>query len=235
MNRFETAVRVVIIDDDRDVVELHSSYLAAVSGCVEVGRARSIAEALPLLERERPDLLLLDVFLPDGTGIDLLRQLRRARPDAYDVMLVTAVSHRSQVARAERLGVVDYLVKPFTQADFTRRLGAYLERRRARSAAADDRPLTQSEVDAFLQPGAEQPLPKGLAAATSTAVQEVLRTGEALTATDVSERVGISRVSARRYLEYLVREQLVDSRPRYGGTGRPSTEYLWRGDGGISD
>lgn len=225
-----TPIRVLIVEDDRAVAELHSHYLAATPQFVEVGRVHSIAAALPLLETAVPDLILLDVFLPDGTGMDLLRHLRMTKPDAFDVIVITAASDRVNVERALRLGASDYLLKPFTRPDFTRRLASYARAREARRAAPEKRPLTQADIDALRDPESRSRLPKGLAASTNALVSDVMRGGGVFTATEVAEQVGISRVSARRYLEQLVREGRVVSRHRYGEPGRPKTEYAWNED-----
>lgn len=220
-------ISVMIVEDDAQIAALHAEFLTGLPGFEVVGQAASIAGALAEIGRREPDLILLDVYLPDGTGIDLLRRLRMARPDAYDVILITAASDLAHVERAAHLGVADYLLKPFTRAEFTRRLATYARGRETRHDVGESGPLSQAAIDARLTPTASRPMPKGLSSTTCALVADVMRVGEALTATDVSERLGISRVSARRYLEHLVHSGQVVSRPRFGGQGRPRTEYCW--------
>lgn len=220
-------ISVMIVEDDAQIAALHAEFLTGLPGFEVVGQAASVAGALAEIGRREPDLILLDVYLPDGTGIDLLRRLRMARPDAYDVILITAASDLAHVERAAHLGVADYLLKPFTRAEFTRRLAAYARGRETRRDVGESGPLSQAAIDARLTPAASRPMPKGLSATTCALVADVMRVGEPLTATDVSERLGISRVSARRYLEHLVHSGQVVSRPRFGGQGRPRTEYVW--------
>lgn len=224
-----TTTRVAIIEDDDSVARLHERYLASMPEFEVVGRARTIRDAFALLTQAAPELLLLDLHLPDGTGMDLLRRVRAARPDAYDVIMITAVPDRPIVERALRLGVTDYLLKPFTQQEFAKRLGAYARARAARQLAPTQRPLTQADIDALRDPQAlPRATPKGLAPATNELVIAAVRAaGRPITASEVGDDVGLSRVSARRYLEQLTREGRVVSKPRYGVPGRPQTEYSW--------
>ncbi|MGO2112469.1 MAG: response regulator [Pseudoclavibacter sp.] len=222
-------IGVVIVEDDDAVASLHRRYLEAMPEFAVLGRAAGATPALELLDRERPDLVLLDLHLGDGNGIDLLRRLRSLRPDDFDVIMITAVPDRPVVERAMRLGVTDYLLKPFTQREFAKRLGAYAKARGARLRAPAHRPLTQADIDALRDPaGDTRATPKGLAPATHEAVSLALRaSGAPMTASEIGAEVGVSRVSARRYLEQLVRDGHATSRPRYGEPGRPNMEYTW--------
>ncbi|GGA65854.1 transcriptional regulatory protein [Pseudoclavibacter endophyticus] len=222
-------VTVVIVEDDDAVAALHRRYLETMPEFTVLGRAADVAGALALLERERPELVLLDLHLGDGSGMDLLRRVRALRPDDFDVIMITAVPDRAVVERAVRLGIADYLLKPFTQRDFAKRLGAYSKVREARRRAPAHRPLSQADIDALRDPlGDVRSLPKGLAPATHEAVSWALRgAGGPRTASEIGAEVGVSRVSARRYLEQLVRDGHATSRPRYGEPGRPNMEYVW--------
>lgn len=222
-------IRTLMVEDDPVVAALHREYLAVLPGFELVGEAGTVADAVRMLEATTPDLVLLDVQLPDGTGLALLRELRRARVRTPDVIMITAMSSRLHVEAARRLGVVDYLVKPFSRVEFERRLGAFRDSHRRRGQVAAHRPLSQAEVDSLRGSGHQAPLPKGLAPASLEAVEQALADGEPRTATEVGDLVGFSRVSARRYLEHLVSEGLALAQPRYGGTGRPSTVYVLRG------
>lgn len=223
------SIRVVIIEDDDDVAGLHARFLESLEEFEVVGRAGTVAQAFGLLEELQPELLLLDLHLPDGTGMDLLRRVRAVRPDAYDIIMITAVPDRPIVERALRLGVSDYLLKPFTKQEFTKRLRAYARARNARRLAPTRRPLTQADIDALRDPNSsERTMPKGLAPATNELVVAAMRAaGRPVTASEIGAEVGMSRVSARRYLEQLTRDGRVTARPRYGEPGRPQLEYAW--------
>ncbi len=179
-------------------------------------------------ERSRIDLVLLDMTMPDGTGLDVLRHIR-ARAADVDVIAITSVRDADVVRQAIALGAVQYLVKPFTFAAFHDRLDqyrAYRARARAATGAA-----TQSEIDAML--GALRPtgpvvLPKGLSPASLDRVSDAVRDRGPLSATEAADALGMSRVAARRYLEHLADAGRVERSPRYGTRGRPETEYRWR-------
>lgn len=176
------------------------------------------------------DLILLDMTMPDGSGLDVLRHLR-ARGVDVDVIAITSVRDADVVRQAISLGATHYLVKPFTFAALRERLEQYRGfHRRAADAAG---PATQVEIDALL--GASRPvvtvaLPKGLSATTLDRVRDdVRRHGDTWSsATEIAERLGMSRVAARRYLEHLVEAGRIERGARYGAPGRPESEYRWR-------
>ncbi|QPE05391.1 response regulator [Microbacterium schleiferi] len=226
-------ISVLVVDDDALTLELHRTYLERVPGfrvSAECTGARAAVSAILEQRTEHPiDLVLLDITMPDGTGLDVLRHVR-ARAADVDVIAVTGVRDAEVVRQMVGLGVVQYLVKPFSFAVFRDRLEQYREYRdrvHGTSGAA-----TQAEIDALL--GARRPLtapelPKGLSAETLQRIVEVLRPGPARSATECAADLGMSRVSARRYLEFLAESDRVTRAPRYGAPGRPETEYRWKG------
>lgn len=223
-------IRVLLVDDEALALELHRSYLSRIDGFEVVAECSSARAALEaLLGRDlRIDLVLLDMTMPGGSGLDVLRQLR-ARASGVDVIAITAVRDADVVRSMAALGVSQYLVKPFAFALFRERLVQYRDARdRARATAGA---ATQAEIDALLgalHPAASPPpLPKGLSAATLEAVSETLRAGGALSAQETAQALGMSRVSARRYLEHLADAGRAQRAPRYGTPGRPETEYRW--------
>lgn len=224
------AIRVLIVEDDFAVARLHERYLDALDGFEVVGSELTAAAAADRLSRPGVDLVLLDMFLPDASGIDLLRRVRAAAAGPLDVIMVTAAPEPDLVRQALELGAVDYVLKPFSPDDFGSRLRRYA-RRREQSSALVDTALSQSQIDT-LQGRAPAPrridLPKGLSDATARLVAAELRSrASAATAGEVGEALGMSRVSARRYLEHFVSRGAVDVSPRYGETGRPQNLYRW--------
>jgi response regulator of citrate/malate metabolism len=189
-------------------------------------------EALRHLGRDPDvDLVLLDLHLPDGHGLALLQRLR-AGGHLCDVIAVTSARDLDVVRRAVSQGVVLYLLKPFTFAAFRSKLEQYAAYRKRLGASEDT--VVQDEVDRLLGTLRAVPdqaaLPKGTTVETLREVTEVLRgRGEGVSASEVAARVGASRVTARRYLEHLADQGLVERRNRYGGTGRPEVEYVWTG------
>jgi response regulator of citrate/malate metabolism len=190
--------------------------------------ARTAALALDALARRPVDLVLLDMNLPDAHGIELCRRIRAAGV-GVDVLAVTSARELATVRAAAAHGVVGYLLKPFTYAALRDRLLAYADYRQRLEAGGDA--VGQEDVDRALEgarPQRPAPLPKGMHRQTLDAVVAALRATEGLSAAEVAERIGASRITARRYLEYLAGSGLAARAPRYGGTGRPETEYRWR-------
>ncbi|MFF2496312.1 response regulator [Agromyces sp. NPDC058064] len=218
-------LRVVVVDDDLAVARVNRAFVAAHPGFAVVAEAHTGAEALAAIARLRPDLVLLDIYLPDLGGLDVLRRLRAAG-DEVEVIAVTAARDLDTVRTARLLGVRHYLVKPFSGAS----LGDRLDEVR-RSIAADraaPAALDQRAVDAALgsAPVRRGTLPKGLSAVSLERVAAGLaaRAGDA-SAAEIAETLGMSRVSARRYLEHLVATGAAEVAPRYGSAGRPEHRY----------
>ena len=198
-------IRVLVVDDDFMVARIHVGFVERVDGFEVVGVAHSGAEAADAVAELRPDLLLLDLYLPDRFGLDLLADLRTL-PHPCDAIVITAAKEGDAVRAAVRLGVADYLLKPFGFPDLEERLQRYAAQRRLL-----DRTQVhgQDDVDrVFVRAGASAgavALPKGMSAETALLAQEALRSSDdTLSATEVAEVVGMSRVSARRYLEHFV-------------------------------
>jgi response regulator of citrate/malate metabolism len=223
-------IRVLVVDDDFRVARVHCAYVARVPGFEVAGEAHNGAEALAAAERLRPDLVLLDIYLPDLPGTEVLHRLRTAG-SAADVLVVTAANDVDTVRSAMHGGVVHYLVKPFAFDTLRERLERYAEARRRLDRLAE---ASQREVDRLFGglhgPASPAALPKGLSPATAEQVETVLReTSAGLSAAEVGERVGIARVSARRYLEHLTRSGRAEVTLHYGGAGRPGHRYRWAG------
>ncbi|MEV4976534.1 response regulator [Streptomyces scopuliridis] len=220
-----TAIRVLVVEDDPVAADAHQLYVGRVPGFSVAGVAHSRVEAGRLLERTDIDLILLDLYLPDGHGLQLLRSLRAGGHHA-DVIAVTSARDLAVVREGVSLGVVQYVLKPFTFATLRDRLVRYAEFRAAAGEASG-----QEEVDRALGAlRAPQPssLPKGLSAPTLEAVTRTLRaSATGLTAAEAGAKVGISRITARRYLEHLVTNGRAQRSPQYGQVGRPELQYRW--------
>jgi response regulator of citrate/malate metabolism len=225
-------IRTLVVEDDPRIAEAHTAYLGRVPGFVPVSMVHSGTEAERFLDRHPVDVLLLDIYLPDMTGLDVCRRLR-ARGHAVDIIAVTSARDVAVVRAAVALGVVQYLIKPFTFATFRDKLERYAEYRRTLLAAG---PTTaQQDVDralSALRGATGGPLPKGLSNDTLSAVVDQLRrTPAARSAAAIGEALGIARGTARRYLEHLADQGLAHREPRYGHTGRPEHVYTWAARG----
>ena len=224
-------IRVLVVDDDFMVARIHVGFVGRVDGFEVVGVAHSGAEAAEAVAELRPDLLLLDLYLPDRFGLDLLADLRTL-PHPCDTIVITAAKEGDAVRAAVRLGVADYLLKPFGFPDLEERLQRYAAQRRLldRTQVHGQDDVDRVFVRAAGTSAGPVALPKGMSAETALLAQDALRAADGtLSATEVAEVVGLSRVSARRYLEHFVTTGQADVRLRYGSTGRPERRYRWVG------
>ena len=223
-------VRVLVVEDEELSAQAHADYVRRTAGFELAGVARSAVEAVRVLRSVPVDLVLLDMNLPDGHGLGLLQGMR-AEGFWCDVIAVTAARDVDVVKRAVSQGVVLYLLKPFTYAGFRAKLDQYADYRARLTAADSD--VGQEDVDEMLgvlrttpQPTA---VPKGMSVDTLREVTVALRDGVGRSASELAAAIGTSRVTARRYLEYLAAESVVERTVRYGGSGRPEVEYRWTG------
>ena len=217
-------VSVLVVDDDFMVARIHTQFVERTPGFRVVGVSSSGQAALDDVARLRPDLVLLDVHLPDMTGIDVLRTLR-AGGDDVGVLVVTAAREADTVRAAASGGAVHYLVKPFDYDDLRVRLESF---RTAHLALSGSAAPGQEDIDAVFgaaTPVAAAALPKGLSPETAESVEVALAGAGELSAAECAEAVGISRVSARRYLEHFVARGSAVVRLQYGGAGRPERRY----------
>ena len=217
-------INVLVVDDDFRVAEVHASYVGLVAGFRAIGEARTAADARAKARELRPDLVLLDIYLPDESGLDLLPDL-----DA-DVIMATAAGDSRSVRSAFTHGALNYLIKPFTAAELAERLTAYA---RYRDLLAGAGQVTQTTVDRALgalrpkRTGEPQP-PKGQSPVTSRLITEALtRSADPRSAVEIAEELGISRATAQRYLASLAAAGKVTVSLRYGATGRPEHQYAW--------
>jgi response regulator of citrate/malate metabolism len=215
-------IRVLVVEDDFRVARVHVDFTHRVDGFTVTGTARTAGEARDVLAAHGIDLVLLDTYLPDESGLDLLREL------TVDAIMLTAASDAATVRTAYARGALNYLVKPFTAEQFADRLTAY---RHYRAGLAADRALTQEEIDRcwrVLHDGDRPAAPKGQSAVTVRLVSDALRQAPCpRTAADIADELGISRATAQRYLAALARDGVADVRLRYGATGRPEHRYHW--------
>lgn len=225
-----SGIRTLIVDDDPAAIRLHSGYVAAAPGFEVVGTARSGAAATALALHDDVDFVLLDMQLPDFSGIEVLHRLRIVRDWDVDVLVVSSARDATTVRQALSAHIVGYLVKPFTEAALHARLEEY-RRTRSERIAESHVSLAQGEIDA-LSRGRDTgtirhpaPLPKGLSESTLALVAASLDPTSALSASDVAERCGASLPTVRRYLDHLARTGDATVSHRFGARGRPVVLY----------
>ncbi|WP_068279884.1 response regulator [Aldersonia kunmingensis] len=214
---------VLVVDDDFMVAEIHRRVVDKTPGFRTVGVANSGADALAGIAEHAPDLVLLDVYLPDLTGVEILRRLR-AEGNPVGVIMITAARELDTISAALHGGAADYLIKPFEIAALQEKLAAFA----ARLSALETGSADQSLVDTLFGSAravAKAPLPKGLSAETGTVVLAAVGKAGELSATECAELAGMSRVSARRYLEYYLEQGDLEIRLQYGRAGRPERRY----------
>lgn len=214
---------VLVVDDDFMVAEIHRRFVDHVHGFRAVGVARTGADALEATRTLRPQLILLDVYLPDMTGLDVLQRLR-SEGDRVDVIMITAARELDTVRGALDGGAADYLIKPFEFPQLQTKLQAYAARADAlQSAEGADQSLIDTLFCGPSAPSAKA-LPKGLGAETGRLVLDAVRDAGEVSAAGCADLVGISRVSARRYLEHYLSAGALELRLQYG-VGRPERRY----------
>ncbi len=221
-------IRTLVVDDDFRVSRIHAAYVAKVPGFQVVGEAHTLGDARAAVEELAPDLVLLDVYLPDGSGLELIRGLEDAEPRP-DCIVITAARDVETVRSAMQLGAVHFLVKPFAFAALDERLSSY-RNLRARLDTLEEE-TDQAEVDALFgllrgPQAVPERLRKGHSAPTLELVRSAVRGARGpISASEVADQVGISRPTAQRYLAYLVEHGVIVLQLKYGATGRPEHRY----------
>ncbi|MCO4205274.1 response regulator [Aeromonas taiwanensis] len=217
-------IKILIVEDDPAIAEIHRRFVQRLPGFDVLGVALNLFDAREQIAILKPDLVLLDVWLPDGEGFCLLRELRQAGA-SLDVILLTAAREASALQEAMRLGVVDFILKPVVFERLRDTLEKYRQSIAALAALAD---IDQQAVDALLgmplQQVAAAGLPKGIDGITLQRVLAALA-AEGASAEEIGTRIGVSRTTARRYLEFLVGQQLASPELEYGTVGRPERRY----------
>ena len=231
----EIMISVLIVEDEPLIAEAHRTYLGRLPGFSVAAVAHTARDAMRAASEaaasETPiDLVLLDIGLPDASGIALASGLSGLRP-APDIIAITSERDLEMVRAAVGHGALAYLLKPFTFAAFRDRLERYQRYREALPAGTDA--ASQAEVDralAELRVGADRSVaPKGAAPGTNDEIARAVRdSADGITADEVAKQVGVSRVTAWRYLERLADEGTLTRQTDYGKAGRPKTRYTWR-------
>ena len=226
-------IEVLIVEDDLRIAEIQKRFLDLIDGFQSVGIAASYVEAKTLMEILQPDLVLLDVYFPDMDGLELLKETK-LQTKQIDVIMITAAKEIDKVQSAISLGVFDYIIKPVIFDRFKQSLQRYQDYHlKLLKLSKENLHLSQQEIDKLLWKDNDKTnnerayLPKGIDPLTLVKVVEVLgivKTG--LTAETVAKEVGVSRTTARRYLEHLVSIEKIEADLSYGTVGRPERVYL---------
>jgi two-component system CitB family response regulator len=221
-------INILIVEDDVKIAEIQRIFVEKIDGYTVTGIAHSISEAEEMVFVLEPDLVLLDIFLPDGNGIEFLWKIRSALKKT-DVVLITAAKEVEFFEEAMRGGVFDYILKPLVFSRFKKTLDEF---KKHRSKLEKISTISQGEIDRLLhQTGAisseEEEMPKGIDPITLNKVSTILTSdnSEGLSAEKAGRLIGVSRTTSRRYLEYLVAKGTAIADLCYGAQGRPERVY----------
>lgn len=217
-------ITTLIVEDDPMVLEVNKQFLQSIPGFKLIATAHSGKSAVALVDNHRPQLVILDVYLPDLDGIQTLQEIRKLNLPT-DVILITAAKDVETIQLAFRYGAIDYIVKPFKFERLKEALQKYWEFNKKIKKYSS---LTQEEIDGMKNKGnvEKQILPKGLNQVTLRQIFMCLnKSNTALSAEEVAESVGLARVTARRYLDYLEKSGKVQLEAQYGSVGRPVNRY----------
>jgi len=220
-------IKVLIVEDDTDIANLHRRFTEKVEGFEAAGISGGLDEAFEMTEILKPDLVLLDLYFPEGSGMDFLWRVRSSGIHT-DIILITAARDVSVLQEAVRGGAFDYIVKPVIFERFKQSLERFKEYRREME---NDRTLEQGDIDSMLdRSGTHQQtkngLPKGIDPITYKKILSVFgNTEESFSAEEVGRLIGSSRNTARRYLDFLYNSGLITVDIDYGTVGRPEKRF----------
>ncbi len=221
-------IEILIIEDDKRIADIHKRFIEKIEGFQVVGSAHNGAEAKDWIQALQPQLILLDVYLPDVKGTELLPFIQQESPDS-DIIFITASSETDIVKKAFRGGVADYILKPLTFARFEESLVAFKEKRQSleRNESMDEESIHKLWNAKRSNSSESLATPKGIDPSTMTRIKERLSLNAlGMTAEEMGASCGMSRSTARRYLEHMVAERQAVAELLYGTIGRPERRYF---------
>lgn len=225
-------LKTVIVEDDRMVAAINAQFAEKTPGVQVVATFHNGRDALAFLEQTSVDLLLLDLYMPEMSGVELLTELRRKGCNA-DAIFITAANDAPHIQDALRLGAVDYLIKPFRYERFEEALDKVVVRRKVIESGLE---FTQADIDEMIRARRPNPesrtaeLEKGIQRQTLDHIRADLRKNASTyrTAEQIASDAGLSKVTVRRYLNYLIGMNEAESQVDYSTGGRPRVEYRSR-------
>ncbi|MFJ8237474.1 response regulator [Ureibacillus sp. NPDC094379] len=227
----DATINVIIVEDDVEAVNIYKHFTNELEGFRVIATASSGSQALQLLNMIQPHLILLDVFLPDMNGIELLREIRK-KYRGIDVIMITAANDTETVSGAIRGGAFGYLIKPIIIDKLIETLNRFksvreqLNRNNVMNQEHVDQLFQSNQKDLPEQAKKKEQYPKGIDKHTLKLVRDHIQALEAsVSADELSQIVGISYSTMRRYLEYLVSLNVMEVENGYGNVGRPERKY----------
>ncbi|WP_078431465.1 response regulator [Metabacillus halosaccharovorans] len=221
-------IKVLIVEDDFRIAQVQEGFLQKIPDVQVVGKALNAEDTINLLKKQTVDLILLDIYLPDRLGTDLLPHIRENYPE-IDIIMITAATEKAMLETSIRQGVFHYLLKPVTMEKFIETIESYIKRKKLLHNREE---VDQSIIDQYFGTSVNQlsfnqkDLPSGVDRLTLQKVKEVLHTLDSgISIEEMGEKMGASRTTARRYLEYLVSINICIAKHEYGIVGRPERKY----------
>ncbi|TCZ74715.1 response regulator [Paenibacillus albiflavus] len=218
-----TNLRALVVDDDFMIAKVHAGYIEMQDGYELAGIAGNYAQTMELARNLKPDLLVLDVYLPDRSGIDVLRSLRSEKISC-DVILITAAKEIGIIEESFQLGIFDYLIKPFDLDLLKDTLEKYKQfKLHLLSPAKPDQQFVEGlKKFRSAKPSINQHPQKGIDLRTLERIKLTMRHNEKpCSAEQIAHLSGVSRSTARAYLEYLIEQGIASENLQYGTVGRP--------------
>ncbi|WP_042146894.1 response regulator [Paucisalibacillus sp. EB02] len=219
-------IHVIIVEDDFRIATIHEEFIGMIKGFKVVGKALNGQEAIKLVNNNNIDLVILDVYLPDMLGTDIIESIRYQN-SSIDFIMVSAATETELVGDIIRNGVFDYIIKPVKMERFIETLERYHEMKQKLEKQEE---IDQSFLDEYFGYTSEnreqKDTPKGIDPLTLEKVSEIINTIKiGITAEEMGMQIGVSRTTARRYLEYLISTGEVGAELEYGIVGRPERKY----------
>lgn len=225
-------LEVVIVEDEPHLAQLHREYIEQNFHLRVVGIAGSLEQARELISRHHPRLVLLDNYLPDGQGVELIDS-PLLKQFGCAVIFITAASDMQTCSHAMRSGAFDYLIKPV----FSHRLRASLERfmlleHTLRQVKVVDQRALDKLFNLPAGDASAAPSTKGIEPATLARVKRLFseRPEFSWSVEQIVEEAGISKTTGRRYLEYCVEIGFITIEIQYGNIGHPRRLYRKKND-----
>ncbi|WP_330949316.1 response regulator [Virgibacillus sp. MG-45] len=217
-------IHVIIVEDDYRIANIHEEFLNKIAGVKVVGKALNGQQALQLIKEETVQLVILDIYMPDILGSKLIQEIREIDQN-IDIIMISAATETEIVGDVIRTGVFDYIIKPVKMERFIETIEKYKKVKENLEASKD---IDQSFLDDYF--GVKKPgivdTPKGIDPLTLQKIKEnMYETEIGMTAEEMGTRIGVSRTTARRYLEYLISTGEVIAELEYGIVGRPERKY----------
>lgn len=223
-------IHVLIVEDDFRIAEIHESILERIEGVKVVGKALRAEESWRFIENNQVDLLLVDVYMPDQLGIDLVTELKQKYAH-LDFIMITAARDTSLLEKSINAGVFYYLIKPIQLDKLTKVIEVYKKQKKmlATTETVDQQMLDRIFRMPTVENHTEVMLPKGINELTLSNVLETMKQApDGMTAEEMGEKLGASRTTARRYMEHLVSTGEMKAKLEYGIVGRPERKYFYR-------